>query len=226
MPSPFPGMDPFLESPTYWKEFHHQLIHALFHLLQPGIADRYRPKIVTRQFTTELVLFTSISREPHVEEYIEIRTRNDGRLVTLIDVLSPTNKTTSAGKAAYLATRTDAFQGHRVGTVEIDLVTQGQPPLDFDRTGLPVSHYSVTVTRPAAPERFEVYASLIKNRLPKFKVPLAADDRDVVLDLQAAFARSYDIVTASHAIDYCSPLPVDVTVDEDTRVWIDQCVRV
>ena len=219
MPSPFPGMDPYLEAPALWSGFHHQFIASLYQLLQPGIADRYRAKVVSRQYTTELVLFTSIVREPHVEEFIEVRTRTDGRLVTLIDVIGPANKSTSAGKAAYLDTRSSAV-GQRVGTVEIDLVTQGKPPLDFDRSGLPICHYTVTVTRPATPERFEVYASVLKNRLPKFKVPLAADDRDTVIDLQAAFARGYDAASATQGVDYRTGLPADVSFDTETREWI------
>ena len=222
MPSPFPGMDPFLESPLLWTDFHRQLIASLYQLIQPGIADRYRTKIVSRQYTSELVLFTSIVREPHVEEFIEIRTRTDGRLVTLIDVLSPANKTTPAGKAAYLNTRNEALKLHRIGTVEIDLVTQGKPPLDFDRSGLPACHYTVTVTRPATPERFEVYASVLKNRLPKFKIPLTAEDRDTVLDLQVAFSRCYDVLATMKTIEYQAVLHADVILDMESRNWITE----
>ena len=109
-----------------------------------------------------------------------------------------------------------------MGTVEIDLVTQGKPPIDFDRSGLPSCHYTVTVTRPATPERFEVYASVLKNRLPKFKVPLAADDRDTVIDLQSAFARAYDAVLMTQAMDYSIGLPADVSFDSETRTWIQE----
>jgi hypothetical protein len=165
------------------------------------------------------VLFTSIYRESHAEDYIEIRNRTDSKLVTLIDVLSPANKTTLAGKTAYLDTRTASLL-QRCGTVEIDLITQGKPPLDFDRSGLPPCHFTVTVTRPATPERYEVYASLVRNRLPKFKVPLAADDRDTVLDLQAAFQRAYESTVSGTSIDYKAPLPPDVAFDADARAWI------
>jgi hypothetical protein len=212
-------MDPFLEAPTVWPVFQHQLVAAVYHLLLPGIADRYRARISTRQFTTELALFTSIVREQHTEEYVEIRSRNDGRLVTLIDCCSPTNKTTPGGKAAYLATRTEALS-HKAGTVELDLVTQGTPPLDFDRTGLPPCQYTVTVTRPISPERFEVYAGVLRNRLPKFKLPLAADDRDTVLDLQAAMSKAYDATMTTSTIDYRNGLPVDVKLTDDDRTWV------
>lgn len=219
MPSPFPGMDPYLEAPTIWPGFHHHLVASLYQLLLPGIADRYRAKIVSRQYTTELALFTSVIREPHSEEFVEIRSRTDNRLITLIDVVSPANKTSAAGKTAYLATRSEALS-HKVGTVEIDLVSQGTPPLDFDRAGLPPCQYTVTVTRPATPDRYEVYAAVIRNRLPKFKLPLAADDRDTVLDLQAAFAKSYESSEAGKLIDYTKDLPPDVQLPAEEREWL------
>lgn len=223
MPSPFPGMDPYLESSSVWPEFHHHFVSTLYQILLPGIADRYRAKIVSRQYTTELALFTSIVREPHTEEFIEVRLRTDNQLITNIDVLSPANKMTAAGKAAYLATRKEALS-HKVSTVEIDLVTQGKPPLDFDRTGLPPHHFTVTITRPPTPERYEVYALSIKNRLQKFKIPLAVDDRDTVLDLQMVFARGFEATEAARKIDYRASLPPDVALSAEDQQWVKEWI--
>lgn len=219
MPSPFPGMDPFLETPAVWPAFHHQLIAALYQLLLPGLVDRYRAKVGTRAYTTETPLFTSVVREEHIEEFVEIRGRGDGRLVTLVEVVCPANRTTPAGRAAYLATRTQAL-GQRAGVVEIDLVTQGAPTLDFNRDGLPPHDHAVTVTRATAPDRYEIYTSPVSKRLPKFKLPLAADDRDTVVDLQVAFARAYDLGNFAAALDYAGPLPADSGLSADTRAWV------
>ena len=130
MPSPFPGMDPFLEDPKLWPAFHHQMVAALYQLLLPGLVDKYRARISVRQYVSEMPLFTSIIREQHSEEFIEIRARTDNRLVTLVDVVSLGNKLTLSGRAEYLATRRQAFQ-QRAGVVEIDLLTQGKATLDF-----------------------------------------------------------------------------------------------
>src|SRR5947209_8106666 len=92
MPSPFPGMDPFLEDERLWPEFQHHLVMSLYHLLLPSLADRYRARIGQRQYITEQALFTSIVREEHNEEYIETRQRSDGKLVTIVEVVSPSNK--------------------------------------------------------------------------------------------------------------------------------------
>ena len=105
MSSPFPGMDPYLEDERFWPAFQHQLVSCLYQILLPGLVDRYRARVGQRQYTTEQVLFTSIVREEHVEEYIEIRQRSDRRVVTVVDLVSPANKLTSVGRSAYLDKR-------------------------------------------------------------------------------------------------------------------------
>lgn len=224
MPSPFPGMDPFLEQPKLWAAYHHQLVAALYQLLLPGLVDRYRARIGARQYRSELALFTSIIREDHTEEFIEIRSRADGRLVTLVEVVSPANKTTLAGRAAYLDTRAVAIGG-KGATVEIDLITQGKPALDFSRDGLPEYDHTVTVTRAPTPDRYEIYTATVSKRLPKFKLPLAADDRDTVLDLQVAIARAYDQGDFGRHIDYRAPLPVDVKLTDASKAWVIDWLR-
>ncbi|MBI3267655.1 MAG: DUF4058 family protein [Planctomycetes bacterium] len=41
MPSPFPGMDPVLESPSVWGGFHHEFASALRHDILPHLPPRY-----------------------------------------------------------------------------------------------------------------------------------------------------------------------------------------
>ncbi len=224
MPSPFPGMDPFLEDAKVWPAFHHQLVAALYQLLLPGLVDRYRARVVVRQYVSEFPLFTSVIREDHSEEYIEVRARSDGQLVTLVDAVSPANKTTPAGRAAYLATRQHALAA-RAGAVEVDLVTQGKPTLDFARDGLPEYDHAVTVTRGSAPDRYEIYTATVQKRLPKFKLPLAADDRDAVLDLQVAVARAYDLGNFGKLLKYADPLPADVKLSDANRTWVANWLR-
>ncbi len=224
MPSPFPGMDPYLEHPKLWAGFQHQLLACLYQILLPGLVDRYRARVGMRTYVSETPLFTSVLREEHCEEFIEVRNRADGRLVTLVEVVSPANKTTAAGRAAYLAKRKEAVGG-RAGVVEIDLVLQGRPTLTFSRDGLPEFDHAVTVTRATAPDRYEIYTATLKKRLPKFKVPLAPDDRDALLDLQAAFGRAYDLGNFAALVDYATPPPADVPLTDDSRKWVDDTLK-
>lgn len=224
MPSPFPGMDPYLETAKLWPAFQHQLLACLYQILLPGLVDRYRARVGTRTYVSEMPLFTSVLREQYTEEFIEIRNRTDGKLVTLLEVVCPANKTTPAGRQAYLDARQVAVS-QKAGIVEIDLVMQGKPTLTYSRDGLPEYDFAVTVTRSNAPDRYEIYTATLQKRLPKFKLPLAADDRDALLDLQAAFARAYDLGTFASQIDYASPPPPDVPLSGAHRTWIEELLR-
>ncbi len=224
MPSPFPGMDPYLENPKVWPAFQHQLVAALYQTLLPGLVDRYRARVFTRQYVSETPLFTSVLRETHEEEGIEVRARTDGRLVALVEGVSPANRTTPAGRAAYLEARRQA-QLQRAAVVEIDLVTQGKPLLGYSRDGLPAFDHAVTVTRATAPDRYEIYTATLRKRLPKFKLPLAADDRDALVDLQSVLARAYDQGGFAARVDYAAPPPADVPLSDADRAWADDLLR-
>ncbi|MGH7171965.1 MAG: DUF4058 family protein [Gemmataceae bacterium] len=222
MPSPFPGMDPYLEDDAVWPVFHHQLVMCLYQILLPGLVDRYRARVNQRHYVTEQALFTSVVREEHHEDYIEIRQRSDGRLITLVDMVSPTNKLNTDGRSAYLAKRCES-KSAKVNLVELDLVLQGQPTLEYSRDGLPDWDYAVTVTRSTQPERYEIYTSTLQKRLPRFRLPLAADDRDTVLDLHTAFTRCYDQGGFAAKIDYTKD-PSTPLIDED-RKWLQDVLK-
>lgn len=222
MASPFPGMDPYLECSPHWAELHQQLTAALYNSLAPALADRYRAKAGARQYAVEVVLFTSVTREARCEPFVEIRTRSDPKLITLIDVVSPSNKTTPEGRAAYHATRTDALR-RGANVVEIDLVLDGKPTLDYDRSGLPEWDYAVTVTRASSPDRHEIYTSTLQKPLPKFRLPLAADHRDLLVDLQAAFTRAYEHGQMESLIEY--DVDPAVPLEDEDRTWLRDLLK-
>jgi hypothetical protein len=215
-------MDPYLEDEALWPVFHHQLVLCLYQILLPGLVDRYRARVGQRHYTTEQALFTSVVREEHHEDYIEIRQRNDGRLVTLLDVVSPANKVTGAGRAAYLDKRMEGRKA-TANLVELDLVLQGQPTLEYSREGLPDWDYAVTVTRSTQPEKYEIYTATLQKRLPRFRLPLAPDDRETVLDLHIAFSRCYDQGGFAARIDYAKDPPT--TLSPEDRQWLHEVLR-
>ncbi|MDY6785200.1 MAG: DUF4058 family protein [Cyanobacteriota bacterium] len=51
MPSPFPGMDPYLEHPDFWPGTHHLLISLLTEALVPQIRPKYEVAIEQRIYT-------------------------------------------------------------------------------------------------------------------------------------------------------------------------------
>ncbi|MEO1590921.1 MAG: DUF4058 family protein [Cyanobacteria bacterium J06632_22] len=48
MSSPFPGMDPYVEHPSLWQEFHSRLIVAIADDLGPQRRPKYRVAIEKR----------------------------------------------------------------------------------------------------------------------------------------------------------------------------------
>ncbi len=48
MPSPFPGMDPYLESPLHWRDVHHRLATEISRQLASRLSPRYVARIETR----------------------------------------------------------------------------------------------------------------------------------------------------------------------------------
>jgi hypothetical protein len=192
MPSPFLGMDPYLEAAGLWPLFQQTFVTCLRQVLLPVLPPEYQPRVSERHYSAQ---------GEHREEYIEIVRRSDQQLVTLLDVVSPSNKTTAAGREAFLSTRQQAKVAG-ASLVEIDLVLQGQPMLEYSREGLPTWDYAVTVARASHPERFELYTTTLQKRLPRFRVPLAATDRDSVLDLQSLFGHCYDRADFGGRIDY------------------------
>ena len=61
MPSPFPGMNPYLEKPDVWQDFHDRMIPAISDALSPQVRPNYIVKIEEQLFihepgTNELIL--------------------------------------------------------------------------------------------------------------------------------------------------------------------------
>jgi hypothetical protein len=199
-------MDPFLEDERLWPWFQHQLAITLERMLSAGVADRYSVHLSERRFRSEI--------QDHCEEYIAIHATADSRLVTLLDIASPADKLTEAGRAACMDTRRAARESG-ASIVEIDLVLEGQPLVEYSREGLPHWDYAVTVARP---ERYEIYTSTLEKRLPRFCLPLASNDRDTVVDLQEAFSETYDDCGFGDEIDYSKDLAVLLSAEILGRV--------
>jgi len=52
MPSPFPGMNPYLEHPELWLGVHHSLISELVRFLSPKLRPKYRVAVEVRMYET------------------------------------------------------------------------------------------------------------------------------------------------------------------------------
>jgi hypothetical protein len=146
------------------------------------------------------------------------------RVVTAIEVLSPGNKAAGPGRDAYLQKRDELWEGGS-NFVEIDLLRHGTTTIRVSAERLETLrpwHYLVAVSR-QKPPRQEVYHVPLQHRLSRIRVPLAADDEDVTVDLQAVFTRSWDEGPYPEVLRYDGPPPGTMTAEE--FAWCENLLR-
>jgi hypothetical protein len=221
MPSPFPGMDPYLETPALWSDFHATFIVYLSEALLDCLPDNYDARIKENVRLVEVAPPKSalIDEEETHERYIEILHRPERALVAVLELLSPADKE-EPGRSDYLAKR-NALLRHRVHLVEVDLLIGGRrlPP----EVGLPPGDYYALVSRGDRRPDCDVYAWSLRQCLPAIPIPLLPPDPDVWLDLAAVFATAYERGRYARSLDYAAPPPV--SLDEETRRWVMERAR-
>ncbi len=253
MPSPFPGMDPYLEHPDLWVGLHNQLIVAIAQSLNAQLRPRYWVSVEGRTYVTTpdatdflgrpdaMVLpkplhepspayDSAIAIQPRVvelpmpdeitETFLRVRQLPSREIVTVIEVLSPTNKRHGEGRRMYEEKREQTLRS-RTHLVEIDLLRAGQPML-FRGNGHD-SHYRILISRAHRRPRAELYAFSVRDPIPAFRLPLLPGDAEPLLDLGALAHRVYDQGGFDLEINY-QDAPVPPLEGEDAA-WADQLLR-
>lgn len=157
-------------------------------------------------------------REEHREKFVEIyEGKPERRLVTIIEVLSPSNKRpNSPGWDEYQRKRQSALLDG-VNLVEIDLLRGGErmPML----SPWPDSPYAFAVARALA-AAFLVWPVHIQHPLPPLPVPLLSPDPDIPLNLQPMIEAIYRRFRYEQSIDYTRPLAPPLMPEE--AVWLER----
>jgi hypothetical protein len=135
--------------------------------------------------------------------FVEIRDRRNRQLVTLIELLSPSNKCPGADRHQYELKRANTLSGH-VHFVEIDLLRgwARMPGAEEATDG-----YCVLVSRSEARPQAQIWRFGLGDPLPRIPVPLLAGDPDAVLDLRAVVDRLYDGGGYDEFIYQTEPIP-------------------
>jgi hypothetical protein len=163
-----------------------------------------------------------VFHEEETERWVEIRDAS-GRLITAIELLSPTNKK-GGGMDDYLRKRRGFIQA-RVNLVEIDLVREGSWVFSGrvrDALEKACATYGISVFRAANPIADEVYPIDLRKRLPAIRIPLRQTDPDVVLNLQPLINQCYER-GRYHMLDYrTDPEP---SFSASDAAWMDALLR-
>jgi hypothetical protein len=148
-----------------------------------------------------------LSRLDITEGYIEIRERDGGRVITVIEVLSRANKLPGPGQEQYRKKQDEVLRS-TASLVEIDLIRVGRRVLALPECDIPEKHrndYLICVSPGWNRSRRELYALPLQKRLPIIRIPLRESDFSVKVDLQALIDHVYE-AGRFHHIDYSQEL--------------------
>ena len=171
-------------------------------------------------------LVVHIEDEPVTQGFVEIIDVGSGkRVITVIEVLSLSNKLPGQGQTLYF-TKQQELMGGRVSLVEIDLLRAGQRVLASRHSNIPESQqtpYQICVRRGWKASAMEVYPVSLRERLPAFRVPLRETDTDAHLDLQGLIEQCYRNGGYDDDLDYrVDPEP---PLDSANATWADELLR-
>lgn len=282
---PFPGMDPYLEAPDIWPDFHDRLATTLSAMLNAELPAPYyarlqkRPElgvvleagipqyivpdvtvlrhpqpeawppygesrtaaetgagvglaVLDRPRTEATVgVEVRVHTEPFQHRFVEIRDAERGhKLVTLIEIVSPSNKHPGPDRRAYETKQREVLDSD-ANLIELDLLRDGRRLLPYPDLVAAVEalapDYLVLLNRSKLRQGnwmdYTLYPIRLRDPLPCIPVPLAGQDPDVLLDLQVAFNRVYREGPYLRAIDYSGD-PEPPLTEADTA-WADERLR-
>jgi hypothetical protein len=249
MPSPFPGMDPYLENPSIWPDFHHSVSGEIRNALNTQLPSPYYARVEMRpevgiveegeESTPRIPIVpdvlvvqhprlsrhhlagggVAVSPEARADVstgfevewlrsaslhhyFVEIRDSNQGhKLITLIEILSPSNKKNGPDRRDYVAKQTEVLRSD-ANLIEIALLWKGtcvhtHTAMEGFIGGLNTrTDYLISVNR--AWKRHEksigylLYPLSVQSGLPCIPVPPREGVREVPLDLRYVFNKAYD----------------------------------
>ena len=253
MPSPFPGMDPYLEAPDRWGGVHGALIFTLREMLTRQVAPRFfvdsedsvyilapddpgrrlaRPDIFVSETTSTAAGRPDQGRitAPLVLERpqpIEVRyPRLEVRDTRERRVVATVEVLSPVNKAPGSIGQTE-FLRKRTRVMES---SAHWIEIDLLRAGarpLEVEghgDYYALLHRADAGDRLEGWFAGLRDRLPTIAVPLLDDLPDVPLDLQEAIEMMYGRYRYDAGLDYDVPPPAPPLSASDAA-WAAECIQ-
>jgi Protein of unknown function (DUF4058) len=171
--------------------------------------------------TSTLVLEVDVPMQDEVSEnFLEIHEVKTGKLITIMELLSPVNKLHRQGREEYERKRGYVFRSW-TSLVEIDLLRAGEP---MPVIGTQVrSDYRILVSRGTQRPRAALMAFTLRQLIPAFTLPLLPGDAEPEVTLNRILHDLYRRARFDLRLDYTqSPIP---PLSEADTVWAQELIE-
>jgi len=252
MPSPFPGMDPYLEAPAVWQDFHHSFIDEMRAALVPKVRPKYAVHIeryicIAEPTGGEIrvrpdLTVTETQRQP-AEPSLQPSAVATAVLVPLPEPQEVYHyfleiREVSTQKVVTIVEMLSPFN-KRPGEGREDYLRKRRMILESDvhlveldllRDGerlpmgkpLPPGQYYAIISRSYRRPIAEVYAWTVRQPLPTIPIPLKRGEEDVMLDLQGVLDAVYERAGYDYRLPY-DRQPEPPLSDEDWE-WAQKII--
>jgi hypothetical protein len=156
--------------------------------------------------TSVTVLEVDVPMQDEVSEnFLEIHEVKTGKLITILELLSPVNKLHKQGREEYERKRGYVFRSW-TNLVEIDLLRAGDP---MPVVGAQVqSDYRILVSRGIQRPRASLIAFTLRQPIPAFTLPLLPGDDEPEVALNRILHALYQRARFDLRLDYTqAPIP-------------------
>jgi hypothetical protein len=158
--------------------------------------------------------------EQVTETFLQVRTAGTDRVVTVLEVLSPTNKQPGEGCKQYEQKRL-VLLGTLTHLVEIDLLRAGSPMTIWGNGHQ--AHYRILVSRSPQRPQADLLPFSVRQPVPAFRLPLQAGDDEPLVALNELLHALYERAGYDLRLDYRSvPEP---PLEADDAAWAGALLR-
>jgi len=147
-------------------------------------------------------------------KYLEIQKANNGEVITVIEIISPSNKI-SKGRRVYRKKRLKILDS-LTSLIEIDLIRRGKPhTMDTKKK----SDYRIIISRFDDRPMAEAYLFGMRDTIPDVPIPLQENEPKPLLPLNQIIHTLYDNCGYDMFIDYSKSPPLPSLSEEDIT-WV------
>lgn len=253
MPSPFPGMDPYLEGDE-WTAFHAQFGAEIARQLMPKVVPRYVALAQKRYVVSPAQAEPDEQAEMYPDVGVVEHSQTPIPTLGAPAITAPLKTEIAIGEGiphVWVEIRDTATRS-LVTVIEIlspankrgegraeyllkrhriFLSTSHLLEIDLLRKGrrlptqkpLPKVAYLVLLSRAGQRPSADIWPVALDHGLPTVPVPLLGTDPDVALDLQAAFNTVYQVCRFDLLLNYKQP--PDIPLDPEVQPWADERLR-